>query len=34
MLRFGQTTVSKEEFYGAKKPIKFWVLMSIMQSQN
>ena len=24
MLWFGETTVTKEEFYGTKKPIKIW----------
>ena len=24
MLRFGETKVAREEFYGARKPIKFW----------
>ena len=30
MLRFGQTKVVKEEFYGAKEPIKFGMLMLII----
>ena len=24
MLRFAETNVAKEEFYGAKKPMKIW----------
>ena len=24
MIRFGETEIRKEEFYGAKKPIKIW----------
>ena len=35
MLRFGETKVTKENFYAAKKPIKFEMLMLIIQlSQN
>ena len=30
MLKFGKEKVAKEDFYGAKKPIKFGMLMLIM----
>ena len=30
MLRFGETKVTKENFYAAKKPIKFEMLMLII----
>ena len=35
MLRFGETKVTKEKFYAAKKSIKFGMLMFIIKtSQN
>ena len=41
MLRFGKTKVAKEEFYGAKKPIKIWdvnvdniVISKLIETKN
>ena len=35
MLRFGKITVAKEEFYGAKKPMKIWdVMLIVFLSEN
>ena len=35
MIRFGETEIRKEEFYGAKKPIKIWDIdVAIYSFQN
>ena len=41
ILRFGKTKVAKEEFYGAKKPIKIWnvnidniVISKLIETKN
>ena len=30
MLRFGETKIAKEQFYGVKTPITIWGVMSII----